>query len=119
MIQLNFYSFGEKKPEIGDEIIFLRRGYSFDYEMFEPNSCTVEGQWFELHDGEETGSAIIYDPEDPIPEPEVVDGVEVTYRLVLLVDGWVPDNNWYWMRVDDYWNSFDNPVTIDEKHNVL
>lgn len=56
MLKLEFYSFKEKLPEIGQEVVYLRRGYSFGREYFEPQEDTVEAQWVELEDGEQGGS---------------------------------------------------------------
>ena len=111
MLNLNFHSFGERKPAIGLEILYLRKGMSYDMTYFEPHEATVGGQWTQLEDGEDSGSASCYDPEDSQPpEPYVEDGVEVTFRLDINIDGYIIDekcDNWYWMPLEQYWAAFD------------
>ena len=110
MLTLNFHSFGEQLPEHNQDIVCLKRGHSFDAEYFEPIHDTVEYVWIQLEDGEDSGAAVCYDPEDTPPEPEVVDGVEVTYKLQCLVDGYAVQDDWFWMSQDDYWAAFDKAL---------
>ena len=111
MLNLNFYSFGEQKPAIGLEIIYLRKGMSYGMTYFEPHEATVEGQWTQLEDGEYSGSSACYDIEDPEPpDPYTEDGVDVTFRLDINIDGYIIDekcDNWYWMPLEQYWAAFD------------
>ena len=114
MIHLTFYSGKEKMPDVGQDIIYMKHGGSFASEWFEPRQCSVEAQWLQLEDGEYSGNSECYDVDDPTPpETTEIDGVAVTYRLMLTADGLEVDDEFIWMPLEEYWGAFDKHL---EKH---
>lgn len=107
MLNLVFYSFEEKTPEINKEISYIRTTRSFGMAYFEVDTCIVEAQWTELEDGEDSGQAYIVDTNDLTP-PEVLEKEHnISYRLDLLIDGYFPKPKWYWVYTEDYVNALE------------
>ena len=72
-ITLTFHNFSEKKPAHNEQIIFLRKLYSFDSYGFDPRESTVEYQWSLVDsDGDDCGDYVCYDEDDPTP-PELTE----------------------------------------------
>lgn len=116
MITLNFYSAKEKMPSVGQDIIYMKHGGSFASEWFEPRQCSVEAQWLILEDGEYAGSSEVYDVDDPAPpEPFDLNGVSITYQLMLTANGYEIDNGFIWMPLEEYWAAFDKHFEGDQK----
>lgn len=105
---LTFNTFIEKKPEHGENIVFLSKSGSFDFYGYEMTPAEVEYCWFQYENGEFTGTSAGYTPEDDTEEPEEEDGVE--WKLHIIVNGYIVDqegfeNHYLWMNGDDYFNS--------------
>lgn len=108
MITFNFYSAKENMPAVGQDIIYMKHGGSFASEWFEPRQCSVEAQWLQLEDGEYSGNSECYDVDDPTPpEPFDLNGVSITYQLMLTADGYEIDDNFLWTPLEEYWAAFD------------
>lgn len=100
MITFNFYSFAERKPHCGEEIIYLYPRYGFGMVGFEPCETTAEYQWTELDENDyPTGTVVSYDPEDPDPP-------EGKWMIQIVLDGNIPDDDWYWCSYACYEAAF-------------
>ena len=110
-LNLNFYSFKEKMPKIGQEVLVLRKTASF-MEGYAPFEATVESHWEELEDGQFNGSSICFYSEDPTPPEDWVtdNGAKVTYHLTLTINGETPEDDWFWMPIEKYWSSIDKAL---------
>lgn len=99
-VTITFHKISEKKPEYNQDIIYLNPTSSFGYSGFEPRECQVDYCWFGINkDGLFDGSQIYYSPDDTTA-PE-------NYKLGIRFNGYVPDEDWLWIDVEDYWKSFD------------
>jgi hypothetical protein len=93
MLTLNFYSFKEKMPKHGEEILYLAQTSSFGYESYDLQYVTAEYMW---DDEEET--CITYTEGETAPEG---------FALVLTLDGYQPDKNEFWITDAEYWIAFE------------
>jgi len=110
MLHLNFYSFAEKKPNQGETIVYLKRENPFGLEAFTPHEATVNIEWAEFINGDYTGRAIKYDPANPVAPESILDEVSnenITYRLMIIVDGYEANHDWFWMPLNDYLDAFE------------
>jgi len=106
MITFTFNSVAERKPEHGQEIIYLKSRSSFGSEGFEPRETVVEYCWFGVdEDGYHDGNQIIYDPDGESPEGCV---------LEILFDDYIAQPNDHWCAVDDYWSAIDGGLNKDD-----
>lgn len=105
---LTFNTFIEKKPEHGENIVFLRKTGSFDLYGYELTPESVEYSWYEydIEDDYSTGDCIGYDGCDIPPESEG----NTYWRLHITVNGYIVDDedtetDYLWMNEEDYFNS--------------
>lgn len=106
MITFTFHSVTERKPEHGQDIIYLKHRGSFDFEAFEPRETTVEYCWFGVNEeGYHDGNQICYDPDEEAPEGCV---------LEIMFDGYIAQPNDHWCAVDDYWAAIDGMTKKDD-----
>jgi hypothetical protein len=99
MITLKFYTIAERRPEDGQELIYLRRARVFDAVAFEPKEGTAEYCWFGLdEDGRFNGTQIGYQEGEP-PPPNC--------RLEIMIGGWTLDEeNYWWCPVEEFDDAF-------------
>ena len=114
-ITIKFYTVAERKPKYQEDIIYMKPSSSFGFDGFNTMECQVEYVWEGYYEAEPTGNSVCYDPkEDGIKEigdyADLVDSPSVGgefYKLELLFDGWIPEDNWLWTPVEEYWKSFE------------
>lgn len=92
-VTITFYTVAEKRPEHGQEIIWLRKTSSFGYDGFYPRHIVVEYSW---DDGE--GCSCGYSPEDG----DTLEG----FNLRVLFDGEYAEESDLWLDVEEYWKCF-------------
>src|SRR3989304_6272109 len=99
MITLKFYTVEERKPNHGEDIVWLKKTTSFfGADRFQFNECNVEYQWLEIDEkGEETGCGRCYEEGD-----RPLEG----YVLNILFDGWDADEC-LWCPIEEFGSSFD------------
>lgn len=106
-IQFTFYRVSEKKPKHNEEIIWLKSTSVFAYYGFEPKEVTVEYCWSEVDEtGTPTGNQCCYSEEDGEDLEEHI--------LQIMFGGYFAEDNWLWCSVDEYWDAFDNEITLKE-----
>lgn len=107
-ITLTFHNFSEKKPAHNEQIIFLRKLYSFDSYGFDPRESTVEYQWSLVDsDGDDCGDYVCFDEDDPTP-PELTEEDQsegYSYNLSVIADGHIMEDGCYWCSVDEWFDS--------------
>lgn len=90
-VTFTFYTVAEKKPEHGQDIIWLRKIRGF-HEGFDPRQIEVEYVW-----DDEEGTTACYNGE------EAEDG----WRLKILFDGQEADEDDLWTPLEEYWATLD------------
>jgi len=119
MVNIKFYTFKERKPLHGQDIIYLHKVYSFDMYGFSPIETRVHYNWdiqkFETDEKYpnlfqtwySTGNSIEYDPNDPNGNNIELDNNE-RIRLQYIVDCYeiLPDSDNLWCSIDEYESYF-------------
>lgn len=113
-VTITFHTVAEKVPTHGQEIIHLRKTSSFGFDGFEPQQITVEYQLTILDDGEDSGSAVCWDPAFTHKYGDVFtlpcddgSGDEITYRVDILLDCYHAQPDDLWIDQEEYWACFD------------
>lgn len=106
-VQFTFYRISEKKPKHNEDVIWLKSVSSFGYYGFEPKELTATYCWFEVDaNGEHNGNECCYSEGDG----ESLEG----HSLAIMFGGYTVEPDWLWCSVDDYWDAFDNEITLKE-----
>ena len=92
-ITMTWNTFAELKPKHGESVLYLRVTRDWIGDYFEPQECCAEYHWEEYDDYGPTGTSTCY------TEGDVQQGKE---RLMLLLDGYEPDDYWLWMTSEGY-----------------
>lgn len=122
MVTINFYTLGDKIPNYGEEIIFLRRFSCFDNWGFEPQETTVDYCWFTYDkEGFHTGEQILYDPETdlnfhvgdckPGYDSNEYLKLEVMFNEYCVTEGEETEPTFLWIPIEEYWKCFENNVS--------
>ncbi len=96
-VNLSFNKISEKKPEHGQIVIWLQEISSFGHQGFELREIEVEYQWTEFDEDGDTGNSSGY---------RITDKPEDGWRLDIIFDSWIVEDNFLWCSEDEYWNSF-------------
>ena len=100
MVTFNFYTVAERHPNHNESVIYLRPTSSFGFEGFKPCETVAEYCWFGVDsDGTHNGIQISYDVDDP--------GVPEGCKLEVMFDGWIAEDNWLWIPIEEYWSTLD------------
>lgn len=102
-VTLKFYKLSEKKPKHLEDIIWLEGCGSFGSFGFNPREIKVEYSWTELDEaGFDSGNSYCYD------EKYLKDfNNDALFRLDILFDGNVGDDDTLWCSVEEYWEAFE------------
>lgn len=97
-ITLTFYTFGEKKPNHNQKILWLQRKSDFDIICFEPKEVIVEYQFEEIDkDGNSTGISYLYE--------DCIGVVDSNIKPIILLNGYKSSEYDLWMDLEIYWSS--------------
>lgn len=104
-VTISVYKVEEKKPEHGQNIIWLQNESIFGRQGVNPRATVVEYEWTEyfLADNSKTGSVVFYNQRDEQPNQE--NGV--FYGFSITADGWELKPNDLWIDVEDCWKCLD------------
>ena len=103
MVNLQFYSFADRLPAIGDSIVHLQPYSQFEMVGFGLRHSTVEADWIELENGEYVGTSVCYNNDEDLTSVSDISpydsSITLTYQLELIIDGYAvsASTKGYWM----------------------